>query len=159
MVFSCVLSSIWSDRNHAHSGFCLEPGAGGRGLAPQGGISGHNMSSRGRISHFWGSFWCFGGTWGKSIFDIPVEFWCPRGVGGVPQRCQNGVSVRFELHLERSKSRPFRTLPWARSWRARSGTPRWPLGPQKCRPEVGFYIFGVHFGVLVAHGKSRFLTF
>ena len=94
---------------------------------------------------------------GKShFFNLWTIFWCPRVVPRVPWRRQMEVSVRFELPLERTKSRTFRRLPWARRWLAQSGTSWRPIGAQKSRVGVGFYFFVVHFGVLVAHGKSRF---
>ena len=76
-------------------------------------------------------------------------------VPGVPWRRQLQVSVRFELRLERTKSYPFGHLPWARRWPASSGTSWWLLGAQKSRLGVGIQFIGVHFGIFVAHGKSR----
>ena len=61
--------------------------------------------------------------------------------------------------MERTKSCPFRRLPWAGRCRAQSGTSLWPLGARKKRLRVELYFLGVQFGLLVAHGKSRFFEF
>ena len=84
------------------------------------------------------------------------DFW---GVPGIPWRRQISVFVCFEPRLDRTKSCPFRLLPWARRWRRLSGPSSWPLGVPNCSSGVGFRFFGVHLGVFVARGKSRFLTF
>ena len=62
--FACVLSSVWGERNPAHSGLCLGPGPGWRSLAPHGGLSGHKKVVSG--SDF---------TFLESI----LEFWWPTG--------------------------------------------------------------------------------
>ena len=60
-MFPRVLSSVGSEQNPAHSGFCLGPGAGGRGLAPPGVLSGHkNVVPRSDFTflEFILVFWC-----------------------------------------------------------------------------------------------------
>ena len=59
----------------------------------------------------------------------------------------------------RTETRPLRCLPWARRWRAQSGTSWWPLGAQKSRSRAGFHFSGAQFRVLVAHGKGHCLGF
>ena len=66
--FACVLSSVWGERNPAHSGLCLGPGPGWRSLAPHGGFSGHKKVVSGPDFTFWGPFWSFDGTWENPFF-------------------------------------------------------------------------------------------
>ena len=92
----------------------------------------------------------------KQLSSTFVTFWCPQGD---PRSSQNRMYVRFELPLEQTKTLPRLSFPWPSRWRARPGTSWRPLGAQKNRFRVGFHFFGVHFDVLVAHGKSRFFEF
>ena len=75
-VCPCVLSSLWSDRNPVHSGFCLGPGADGRDLAPQDGLSGPEKVVSGSDFTFLRSILKFWWHTGK------VDF---RFFGGMPQ--------------------------------------------------------------------------
>ena len=101
----------------------------------------------------WNPEWSSGVTMENHIL---TTFWCPWEVPGDPWRRQIEVSVRFELPFVQMKCCPLRLLPWSRRWRAQSGTSLWRLRAQKSRLWVGFHFFGIHFYVLLAHGKSRF---
>ena len=75
----CVLSFVWSERNPAHSSFCLGPGAGWPSLAPHGRLSGHEKVVPGSDSTFLGSILEFCWHMGKFIFLSFDHILVPQG--------------------------------------------------------------------------------